>query len=172
MGIGVYNIYNLVEIIKQTQIYTKYGLFKMINCWIGDHAYFISIAVVVLGILSVFGITIIEEIKRIKWKKLKKLLGVLFLISITLSLILMVYGTMFKLSISIEDKTRYEFVTDDGEYVILSTYEDKLLVVPFEINENGQYIFKTYKYLFKDPYDVIYRYVDIEHTPQIQFNEE
>jgi hypothetical protein len=37
---------------------------------------------------------------------------------------MMLVGTMIKLSISIEDKTRYEFVIYDKEYVVLSSSGD------------------------------------------------
>ena len=86
----------------------------------------------------------------------------------TTSVLLMLYGTIFKLSISIENKTKYEFVTyDNDEYVILSSYDEKLLIIPFEINENGHYIFKTDQYLFSERYGGRYQYRDIKYSPKI-----
>lgn len=84
----------------------------------------------------------------------------------------MFYGTMFKLSISMEDKTKYEFVTYEREYVVLSMYKEKLLIVPYEINEKGQYIFKTNQYLFGEPYKGTYQYRDIKYSPRIDANTE
>lgn len=50
-------------------------------------------------------------------------------------------GTIFKISVSVEDQTKYEFIMyDDTEYVILSTKDGCNLIVPFEIDKNGQYI--------------------------------
>ena len=88
------------------------------------------------------------------------------------SLLLIIYGTFFKFYISIDDKTRYEFVTYDIEYVILSTYDEKVLMVPFEIDENGQYIFKTNHYIFGEPYEGIYQYKNIKYSPKIDKNVE
>ena len=171
MEIGVFNVYNLIEIMRQTN--TKYGLFRVINCLLDDHARFTVTVVVVLGSLSVFGITIVDELRGIKWKCIKEVLFGLLSTSLVLSVLLMIYGTIFRLSISVEDKTKYEFVTyDDDEYVVLSTYDNKLLIVPFEIKKNGQYIFKTNQYVFKEPYDAIYRYIDIGNIPKVQFSEE
>jgi hypothetical protein len=76
---------------------------------------------------------------------------------------MMLVGTMIKLSISIEDKTRYEFVIYDKEYVVLSSSGDKILVVPFQIDNNGGY-------MFKDSYSGVYEYKNIERCPKIVKN--
>ena len=82
----------------------------------------------------------------------------------------MLYGTIFKLSITIDDKTKYEFVTlKNNEYVVISSYDNKLLVVPFEINEDGLYVFKTKQYCFEESYEGIYEYRNIENSPIIDF---
>ena len=83
---------------------------------------------------------------------------------------MMLVGTMIKLSISIEDKTRYEFVIYDKEYVVLSSSGDKILVVPFQIDNNGGYIFNTKEYMFKDSYSGVYEYINIEICPKIVKN--
>lgn len=77
-------------------------------------------------------------------------------------------GTVFKISVSVEDQTKYEFIMyDDTEYVILSTKDECNLIVPFEIDKNGQYIFDTSKYMLKKTYDGIYQYKDIQTPPHI-----
>ena len=78
-------------------------------------------------------------------------------------------GIVFKISVSVEDQTKYEFIMyDDTEYVILSTKDECNLIVPFEIDKNGQYIFDTSKYMLKKTYDGIYQYKDIQTPPHIR----
>ena len=43
------------------------------------------------------------------------------------------------------------------EYVILTEYDDKILVVPYEKLDNGQYIFYTNKYYFIEKYQGVYQ---------------
>lgn len=82
----------------------------------------------------------------------------------------MMYGTIIKLSVTVEDKTKYEIVNIDEEsYVVLSECNDKLLVVPYEVTNDGQCIFKTKQYKFIDMYDGTYQYVDICSSPIIEY---
>lgn len=92
-------------------------------------------------------------------------------ISLAFNIFLLIYGTIFKFYSSIKDNTKYEFVTYDNEYVVLSRYDNKLLVVPYEVDDDGRYIFKTNQYQFKEPYDTIYKYIDIGDSPQIKKDE-
>lgn len=170
MEIGLFNVYNLIEIMKQTNKTNNF--FRTINHWLDNNSYFAITVVVVLGLISVFGITLTDKLKCIKWNWIKNVMCVILSVSLVASVLVMLYGTIFKLSISIEDKTKYEFVTYDAEYVILSSYDEKLLIVPFEIDKNGQYIFKTGQYLFSEPYDGIYQYRDIKYSPRIDLNVE
>ena len=166
MGIGAVNVYNLIEIMKQT--YKTNAFFGSINNWLDNHACFTITIVIVLGSFSILGITLIDNLRTIKRILLKKIVYILLTISLTLSVIVMLYGLIFKVSISIEDKTKYEFVTyNNDEYVVLSSYHEKLLLSPFQIDKKGQYIFKTNQYLFRKPYEGLYQYKDIECSPLI-----
>lgn len=146
LAIGIFNVYNLLEIMKQT--YKTNKVFREINYCLDNNAYFTIIVVIGLVIVSILGITFIDKIQNSKCKKFKDFICTIVSVSFVMSLLLMFYGTMFKLSISIEDKTKYEFVTYEREYVVLSMYKEKILIVPYKINEKGQYIFKTNQYLF------------------------
>lgn len=168
MEIGLFNVYNLIEIMKQT--HKTNDFFRLINNWLDNNACFTITIVVVLGSISVLGITLMDKLKSIKWNWIKNVVCVILSVSLVASVLVMLYGTMFKLSISIEDKTKYEFVTYDEEYVILSLYDEKILIVPFEIDEKGQYIFKTSQYLFDEQYEGIYQYRDIKYSPRIDSN--
>ena len=95
---------------------------------------------------------------------------VILSVSLVASILVMLYGTMFKLSISIEDKTTYSSSYVTNSYLVLSSYDEKILIVPFEIDEKGQYIFKTSQYLFGERYEGIYQYRDIKYSPRIDSN--
>ena len=73
------------------------------------------------------------KVRSIKWNWIKDVVCVILSVSLVASILVMLYGTMFKLSISIEDKTKYEFVTYDDEYVVLSSYDEKILIVPIHL---------------------------------------
>ena len=166
LAIGLFNVYNLLEIMKQT--HKTNNFFRTINYWLNSNAGFTVDRVIGLGLFSAFGITYIDKLQAIiKRKWFENLICIIVSVSFVMSLLLMFYGTMFKLSISIEDKTKYEFVTYEREYVVLSMYKEKLLIVPYEINEKGQYIFKTNQYLFGEPYKGTYQYRDIKYSPKI-----
>lgn len=168
MEVGVFNVFNLIEIMKQT--YKSNNFFRIINGWLNRNAILTILIVVVFGSVSVLGITLIEKIIDIKWKLVRNITFYLFVISIIISIFIMLYGTIFKLSITIDDKTKYEFVTlKNNEYVVISSYDNKLLVVPFEINEDGLYVFKTKQYCFEESYEGIYEYRNIENSPIIDF---
>ena len=125
-------------------------------------------ACVALGIVSVLGVTLLDEIRSIKYGWLQNIIDVIVVVSFVISFLVMVYGTIFKISVSVEDQTKYEFIMyDETEYVILSTKDGCNLIVPFEIDKNGQYIFDTSKYMLKKTYDGIYQYKDIQTPPHI-----
>ena len=113
MEMGLFNVYNLIEIIKQT--YKTNDFFRLINGWLDKNDYFTIIVVVVLGLISVLGITLIDKLRKIKWYWIKAILGGIWCIALLISLLVTLYGTIFELSISIEDKTKYEFVTIDSD---------------------------------------------------------
>ena len=110
----------------------------------------------------------INKLKNIKCKWIRNAVHVTIWISVAVSVLVIIYGTAFRLSISVEDKTKYEFVIcGDDEYVILALTDKKNLIVPFEIDEKGQYIFKTGQYLFLEQYEGMYQYRDIKYSPKI-----
>lgn len=168
LTLGLLNVFNLVDIIKQTYNVNR---FTMLICvWMGNHAYFTVWTVSVCGVFSVLGITFADTLVKIKRKFVYTILCMIVTVALLGSILMMLVGTMIKLSISIEDKTRYEFVIYDKEYVVLSSSGDKILVVPFQIDNNGGYIFNTKEYMFKDSYSGVYEYKNIERCPKIVKN--
>ena len=167
MEMGFFNVYNLIEIMRQT--YKAGDIFININSFLNRHANITIAVVVILGSMSLLGITLLDEIKNIKFMIIKQIIIVMFGIALLLSILFMVYGTIFKLSINIEDKTKYEFVMQGKkEYVILTEYDEKILVVPYKKLDNGQYIFYTNKYYFIEKYQGVYRYIDCTNGIKIE----
>ena len=159
--IGLLNVYNLVEIMKQT--YKTNKVFGAVDNWLDKNAYVTITIVIFLCVFTVFGIVFMDNIKHIQHNWIKNMIGLVWGISLTASVLVMLYGTVFKISISLKDKTEYEFVTyGDEEYVVLSSYNDKNLMVSFEIDKKGQYIFKTDQYLFGEQSKGIYQYRNIK----------
>lgn len=165
--IGLINVYNLIVIMRQA--YKTNTFFRNINQFLNENANITVVVVVFLGSIALLGITLIDEVTLIKWKIVKWIVNVIFSISFVASCLLMIYGTVFKLNTTIEDKTKYEFVTImDQSYVVLSECEGKILIVPYKIGENGRCSFETTTYSFFDEYEGTYEYIDLGDSPIIE----
>lgn len=168
--IGIFNVCNLVEIMKRT--YKTFDWVRNINDFLNKNATITVTIVIAAGIITWLTITLIDKIGAIKRSLIKNVIIVVFCLSFTTTILLIIYGVFFKLSISIENKTKYEFVTiDEEEYVILSEDDDKYLVVLYDVNENGQYIFDTSKYWFYEKHQGSYQYIDLKDCPKINTGE-
>lgn len=122
-----------------------------------------------MGSLAIAGVTLLDKVRVVKNKCIKNVFGFILVVSIILNATLLLYGTIFKISITVEDKTRYEMITyEDKNYIVLSTYEDKLLAVEYE-RKDDRYILKTYQYAFFDQFSCKYEYLDFESYPLIQY---
>lgn len=163
LEMGLINLQNLIQIMQVTN--EKNVVFRYINNWIDRHAYLVLITVVIMGALSLLGIVLVPEIKR-KW--IKKVVTYISVISFFTSGILIFYGTFFKLGTSIEDKTKYEVITNqDKKYVVLTEKDDKILVVTYTVVD-GKYIFDTNQYAFLDRYECKFSYVNTGIKPNIE----
>lgn len=166
MEIGFLNVYNLLEIMKQT--HKTYDWIRSVNNFLDKNATITITVVIVAGTIALLGITLMDKLRVIKWKWIKIVINCVFIFSFVISLLLMIYGTIFKLAISVEDKTKYEVVTiDEEDYVVLSEHDDKILVVSYEVKENGKYIFDTSKYWFYEKYQGTHRYINLKYCPEI-----
>ena len=166
MEIGFLNVYNLLEIMKQT--HKTYDWIRSVNNFLDKNATITITVVIVAGTIALLGITLMDKPRVIKWKWIKIVINCVFIFSFVISLLLMIYGTIFKLGISVEDKTKYEVVTiDEEDYVVLSEHDDKILVVLYEVKENGKCIFDTSKYWFYEKYQGTHRYINLKYCPEI-----
>lgn len=165
--LGAFNVYNLIEIMSQA--YKVNGSLGRIVNYLDEHACMTVTVVIIFVLVTVLGITFNDKIRTINKKWIKNVISAIVIFSLSISILIMIYGTVFKFTISIKDKRYYEVVTyDQEEYVVLSSYQDKLLVVPFTISQSEKYVFKTSEYFFKDQYDATYRYVNVKYEPKIE----
>ena len=69
---------------------------------------------------------------------------------------------------TIEDKTKYEIVTNmERQYIVLSEENEKVLVVEYRVKDD-KYVFSTEKYLFLNKYDCEFSYIDTGVSPKIE----
>lgn len=167
LAIGMINIYNLEIIINHLE--ETSGIIKRIYYYVDFPIIYIIWISVVSSIIVTVGLFISEEVND---KVCKKIFGVIWCVALLICLLVMIYGTAYRLMISIEDKTKYEFVTygDDPyeRYVVLSKMGDERLVVPIELNDKNEYIFKTSTYMLKKSDGAYYEYIDMGKPPIIE----
>ena len=104
---------------------------------------------VVFLLFSFFTILFLYDINGfLKTARYKKIVLIIFLFSFGMCSNILLFGSISQITSTIDQKTKYEFITvDDNEYVILSEYKGKFLVVSFE-KDRGEYIFNTNQYKF------------------------
>lgn len=168
---GLLNIYNLKFIIETVEdsIRIPSSVANIINkCANG-----IVWSVIILGMLSVVGIVLFDNIGKIKRKTLRIIVQFISWVPIIFTVILFAYGTVFKMASNVEDLKKYELISySDSQYIVLSNCDDKALVVPFDVDEDGQYIFYTSEYKFVDKYEGNFEYIIMQHKPLISGNKQ
>ena len=164
---SLFNVFNLIEIMEQVEETDSFAgcLVMALN-----NKANLTIAIVVgMGIIALTGLTFIYVVRKIKKKNLRIVMGAIWAISVIGTIFILIFGTCCNLSIDIEDKTKYEFLkTNDAEYVVLSEYEDKNLVVEYDIDDDGQYLFLTKEYMLIDKQEGSYTYVSLDKAPKIE----
>lgn len=166
LGLGMLNVYNWLSLLKQ--VHKKGNWFGRIVNFLSQNTriMIVMIIIILLGALALFGIT--YNLNTIKSEFSRNLVIKVFGIAFSLSFALMICGTICKLKIKLEDKTKYELVfIEDKQYVVLAEDDGKILAVPFIKTRNGDYVFDTRYYYFIEKYQGSYQYVDMENTPQI-----
>lgn len=167
--VGLINAYHFVLILYNEC--RKYKLMNKIISLIGEHFTIVMVVIVIFAVISISGLILIETVRKNMSEKIRKIFDIIYLVSFVVTVGLIICGIFAKFSISIDDKRQYEFVTIEEErYIILSEHDDKILIVKFEIDEGGNYIFDTSKYSLQDKYDGIREYVDLIKSPIISKN--
>lgn len=164
--IGILNILNFVEIVEKT--YNINFIFTKISIFLLDHSISVMVVLVLLGYVSMAWMLFSQGIAKIKFRWAKAIITIVCFVATFINVLLLLLGTVSKLRVDIENQVSYEIVqVYDDKYVVLSEIDDKLLVVPYEINENDIYIFKSGKYSFVDKYEGSYTYITMPDNPII-----
>lgn len=158
--IGITNISAMFSIIEN--ILLKCGIIENVNAFV---LYIVVVLLFIMGAFSPFCFIGNEKLQEIK-SILKKALNIIAMVSAVFTSLLLLMSIILKFSISIEDKTKYEFVNiNQTEYVVLSEYDGSVLVVLYDVNEEGQYVFYTKNYYLFERNEGTYRYENLKYSP-------
>lgn len=161
--VGVLNVDNWLAIMKH--VYKKDSWFGNIVSFLSQNTY-IMIFIIILGSMAVLGLTYNFQI--IKSHFLKEFFIKMFAIAFALSFTLAIGGVVCRLSINLEDQTKYELVVIDKQsYAVLAEDDEKILAVPYIETKDEEFVFDTRKYYFFDKYQGTYQYVYMKNPPQI-----
>lgn len=161
--VGVLNVDNWLAIMKH--VYKKNSWFGNIVSFLSQNTY-IMIFIIILGSMAVLGLTYNFQI--IKSHFLKEFFIKMFAIAFALSFTLAIGGVVCRLSINLEDQTKYELVVIDKQsYAVLAEDDEKILAVPYIETKDEEFVFDTRKYYFFDKYQGTYQYVYMKNPPQI-----
>lgn len=162
----VHNLY-IISNYGEDQLYQKIRSFSL------KYINIISLPILVMSIAAIIRITF-PNIINWREKKSRILYNVIVRVEVIVlaaNIFIIGYGTWtsFILDLNIENKTKYEFVKYEcDEYVVLSEYNDKVLLVPFQVDEDGRYIFNTGEYIFKELDSGIFEYRILKCPPDIE----
>lgn len=142
--VGVLNVDNWLAIMKH--VYKKNSWFGNIVSFLSQNTY-IMIFIIILGSMAVLGLTYNFQI--IKSHFLKEFFIKMFAIAFALSFTLAIGGVVCRLSINLEDQTKYELVVIDKQsYAVLAEDDEKILAVPYIETKDEEFVFDTRKYYF------------------------
>lgn len=169
-SIGFINVDNLAEILKKSY---KNGVFwGTINAIINYGTNFIILFVYFTGICTCVVITLLPEIRKMSEGRMKKIIEIFFVISFSVTFLLFVFGMFAIITTSIDDKTKYEVVTNkDVDLVVLSKFDEMVLVVPYSINKSDDtYLFDTTNYQLINILECKFSYINTNTPPKIKKN--
>lgn len=165
MAVAVAHNLKVISTYDDNIILSKIGSF-LLNCNIE----IVAVVLAALCIIEAIGIAFLNRVSH--WKKvLQEIYAIIISSLFFLIMAIIIHGSWitFTLNLAIEDKTKYEFVKYEcDEYVVLSEYNDKVLLVPFQVDEDGKYIFNTGEYIFKELDSGIFEYRNLGCPPDIE----
>lgn len=162
---GIINTLNMVTVLKKIDTVIKIP--QCVIKWINSHVILIMWTVVILAIVTILTFCLIQEIKEIKYKNLKKVILIVGVLSYLITTVLFFSAAFIKMTSSIKDKVQYETVAIDRKnMVILSTINDKFLVVEYSIKD-GNTVFLTNNYMLIDNSNIMITYKEFETMPKI-----
>lgn len=170
---GLMNTLYLIETINLfSEINYPYNSISSLFFSIDENIFIVIILAITL--ICVLGLLFNYKFPNIRNRFLKYSVSIIVALSIAFNILMVIGGitTRFINSYSIQYKTKYEIASvQDEKFAVLSDYENKKLVVKFDIlDNNGQktYTFKTNEYFFIDPDECTFSYIDTIYPPTIK----
>ncbi len=116
---GIINVYNLCEVMEH--LYETNKVTNDISMWMIEYPESAIAIMIALSMFLLLGIFIFDKVIVLKKKVIKVAFITIFCISYLASTLLMIFGTIFRWTVSLEEKTNYEMVEiDDAEYIVIS----------------------------------------------------
>ncbi len=156
-------------------------IIERVGSWYGMSCIFsteyvnaIEIVSAILAVALVLGIVFLDKIRGIKNKWINAVCATVFTISLLVSIILALGGVAVSLFFSAEDIVKYEFaaMSDGDEFVVITEYEEKAIVAPYEVDADGNYVLYTRDYRFLERTQGAYRNVILKEAPEINKTDE
>lgn len=163
------NVNNISMIIKRADSW--YGTS---SAFLIEHINAFGTVAAVLAVSVTLGFVFSDKLTDIKNNVMKNICAAVFSISLAASVLLLIYGLIISLFFSAADIVEYEFaaMSDGDEFVVITEYEGKAVVAPFEVDADGNYVFYTRDYRFLERTQGSYRNVILKEAPEINKTDE
>ena len=156
---------NMNIFIRIEKLDYKDNIMKFVINYLYKNVNLVLLFIIIVSVIFSLSMVIVTLMKR---KLIKIIFTVILCISFFVNFILFLCGIKIKMGTTIEDKTKYEIVTNmEIQYVVLSEENEKVLVVEYYVKD-GKYVFNTKKYLFLNKYDCEFSYINTGVSPKIE----
>jgi len=158
-------VINSMYIINLTYMFnSKYGIGSGTIEYINKNSNFI-LPVIIMGAISLLWSTLAPNIAK---KGVKRFVILISLFSLLMSITIFTGGTFIELTKSIENKTKYEIITNkERDYIVISEKDGKILVSEYSFTD-GKYKIFTNQYFFFDRKECRFNYLDMGEKPVIE----
>jgi len=159
--LGLLNVLNLGRIVD-----TFHN--NVLMTWMNKFFVIVCIIVIFLFGVTLLCILFAKEIRSMRNKCIKNAINKLFAFSLAVTAVLYLSGIYFQTTKSIEDKRKYELITNlEEQYIVLSEFDNKVLIVTYEVDADGKYTIFTNEYSIVDAKGLWYSYVAMDTDPEI-----
>lgn len=166
LTMGLYNVDNLILILQnilsyklQNTLISRCGSLAIISVFA-----FTTIIFPIYVILAIYLADIQQSIKK-EW--LKKILNVMFFVTFFISAVILIYGSIFRFSISVDKQTQFEVTTIKAhDYIVLSDVnKENILIAKYNTEKNQ---INTSSYQIVSRKNLVLHYIDTTKPPKIE----
>lgn len=156
---------NMNIFIRIEKLDYKDNIMKFVINYLYKNVNLVLLPIIIMSVIFSLSMVLMTLIKQ---KLIKIILIIMLCVSYSVNFILFLCGIKIKMGTTIEDKTKYEIVTNmERQYIVLSEENEKVLVVEYRVKDD-KYVFSTEKYLFLNKYDCEFSYIDTGVSPKIE----